>query len=108
MRLVLVVLLSAIVLACGHASAQQSPQSYTPQTWTPQTWSPQSHSPPTHAPNTWSPQTGGDTQTRSAPRRRVVKCRLSDEPDDYCSFYSDREFRPGSSCSCGSSRGSTN
>ena len=107
MRVVLLLLLCASVLA-GDAFAQQATctQSYTPQTWTPQTFSPQTHAPQAHSPQGWTPQTG-DTQSR--PRRRTVRCTLSDEPNDFCFFSSEREFRPGSACTCGNgTRGSIN
>ena len=106
MRVFLFLLLSVSVFASGAAVAQGT-QSYTPQTYAPQTWSPQTHSPQTHSPQTWSPQSG-DNQGRSKPRRRLVKCMRSDDVDDYCVFYSDRDFRRGSPCSCDGSRGSTN
>ena len=88
--------------ALRSAYAQQPSQSYAPQTYAPHTWSPQ-----THTPRTWSPQTGAN-QDRSSPRRRLVKCVMSDDVNDYCVFYSDRESRRGSPCSCGGSRGRIN
>jgi hypothetical protein len=106
MRVVLLLLLLCSLASAAVAQGQSGgAQGYTPQTWTPQTWSPQQHSPQTHAPQTWTPQTGGDTR----PRRRVVKCTLSNAPDEFCTFFSDRDLRPGSACSCGDgSRGTVN
>lgn len=109
MRLVLFLAsLSVSVLASGPGHGQQSPQTYTPQTYAPQTWSPLTHSPQTHSPQTWTPQSGDNQEPSKKPRRRMVKCMRSDEPDDYCVFYSYRDFRRGSPCSCDGSRGSTN
>lgn len=108
MFLFLLLLLSVPILASAappafrNAYAQQPSQSYTPQTYTPQTWSPQ-----THAPQTWSPQAGAG-QAGSNPRRRLVRCMLSDDVNDYCVFYSDRDSRRGSPCNCGGSRGRVN
>jgi hypothetical protein len=93
--------------ALRDAYGQQSPQTYAPQTYAPQTYAPQTYSPPTHSPQTWSQQSG-DAQSRPTPRRRLVKCMISDDADDYCVFYTDRDFRRGSPCSCEGSRGSTN
>jgi hypothetical protein len=107
MRVVLFLFLFAVLASTAAQAQGTSPQSYTPPTYTPQTWSPQTHSPPTHSPQTWSPKTG-DTQSQKISRRRLVKCMLSSDRDDYCTFYSDRELRPGSQCSCDGSRGSTN
>ena len=106
MRVFVLLLLSVNLFASGAAQAQgTSSPSYTPPTYAPPTWTPQTFAPQTHAPQTWSPQTG-DNQNRS--RRRLVKCMMSDDREDFCLFYSDRDFRRGSPCSCGNGRGSTN
>src|SRR5438552_2963391 len=94
MRIVLALLLSLCVFSSDAAQAegqgQQSPQTYTPQTYTPQTYSPQGHTPQSYAPQTYAPQTG-ENQGRSTPRRRLVKCMMSSDQEDYCVFYSDRD-----------------
>lgn len=105
---VLLSLLSVSVLASDAGHGQQPSQTYTPQTYAPQTWSPQTHSPQTHSPQIWTPQSGDNEGRSKKPRRRLVKCMRSDDLDDYCLFYSDRDFRSGSPCSCDGGRGSTN
>ena len=84
--------------AYGQQPAQRPPeQKFSPQTYTPQTYSPQTYSAPGYKPQSNSEQ---PSRTPPPPRRRVVKCIISDDPDDYCSFYSYQGFRSGSPCSC--------
>ena len=111
MRLLLVLLLSAGLqapLLSRDACAQQpAPQKPPEQTYSPQTYSPQTYSPQTYSAPGYKPQSNGEqpsTQPRP-PRRRVVRCIIDDDPDDYCSFYSYQSFRSGSPCSCEGTRG---
>jgi hypothetical protein len=105
-RIVLFVFfLSVSVLASDAGHGQQPAQTYALQTYAPQTWSPQTFAPQIHSPQTWSAQTG-ESQSPPRPRRRPVKCMISYELNDYCIFYSGRDVRRGSSCSCDGSSGS--
>lgn len=125
MRLIALLLLCVAVLASAAAEARCAPpdcasvtapggpsvfrsafgqQGYAPQTYGSQTWSPQSYAPQTYTPHTWSPQVG-EPQGQSRPRRRLVRCVMSSDRNDYCVPSSDRELRRGSPCVCDGYRG---
>lgn len=103
MRIVLVLLLSVIAVSAACAQAQQPQQSYTVPTYTPPTYAPLTYAPQTFSPPGFAPQAApqsGDQQTRPKPRRRMVKCMRSDDPEDYCVLPAGRDFRYGAPCSC--------
>ena len=88
------------------AYAQQRAQRPPEQTFSPQTYSPQTYSPQTYSTPGYKPQSNSEQPSQPRPpRRRVVKCIIDNDPDDYCSFYSYHSYRSGSPCSCDGTRG---